>query len=109
MALVSLILVSGIANSAFRQRFAHDLVATTYGWTILAKALLFALMLIAAASNRWRLMPRLDARGRDAIGAIRRNILIEQLLAALVLGAAAILGTLAPRAWVGRLRMRTVT
>ena len=43
-------------------------------------------------------MPRLDARGRGAIGAIRRNILIEQLLAALVLGGAAILGTLAPRA-----------
>jgi putative copper resistance protein D len=95
--LVFLILASGVANSAFRLRFAHDLVATAYGWTILAKALLFALMLIAAAINRWRLMPRLDEHAREAMDAIRRNILFEQMLAALVLGAAALLGTLPPQ------------
>jgi putative copper resistance protein D len=57
-------------------------------------------MLIAAAVNRWRLVPRLKCEGKEdaALLALRRNILIEQGLAILVLGLAAILGTLAPRA-----------
>jgi copper resistance protein D len=96
--LVSLILASGIANSAFRLGAARDLFAGLYGWTILAKGFLFALMLIAAAFNRWRLMPRIEARGTEAVAAISRNILLEEALAALVLAAAAMLGTLPPQA-----------
>jgi putative copper resistance protein D len=77
-----------------------DLFATPYGFVILAKALLFGLMLIAAAVNRWRLVPRLECGGKEetALLALRGNIQIEQGLAILVLGLAAILGTLAPRA-----------
>ncbi|SED44899.1 putative copper resistance protein D [Rhizobiales bacterium GAS188] len=95
---VLLILASGIANSIFRLGSARDLAMTAYGWTILAKGLLFAMMLIAAAFNRWRLMPRMDKRGIEAIAAIRRNILVEEVLAGLVLAAAALLGTLPPQA-----------
>jgi putative copper resistance protein D len=62
--LVSLILLSGLANSVFRLKFLSDLFATPYGFVILAKALLFGLMLIAAAVNRWRLVPRLECGGR---------------------------------------------
>jgi putative copper resistance protein D len=97
--LVSLILASGLANSAFRLNSAHDLFATNYGWAILAKVSLFFLMLIAAAVNRWLLMPGIENGEHEAmIPALRRNILIEQSLAVLVLGVAAILGTLPPRA-----------
>jgi copper resistance protein D len=98
--LVSLILLSGLANSVFRLKFLSDLFATPYGFVILAKALLFGLMLIAAAVNRWRLVPRLECGGKEetALLALRGNIQIEQGLAILVLGLAAILGTLAPRA-----------
>jgi copper resistance protein D len=97
--LVSLILLSGIANSAFRLKFLSDLFSTPYGFVILTKASLFGLMLIAAAVNRWRLVPRLESGGNEEamLLALRRNILIEQGLAILVLGLAAILGTLAPR------------
>jgi putative copper resistance protein D len=98
--LVSLILASGIANSAFRLNSAHDLFATRYGCAILGKVLLFSLMLIAAAVNRWRLMPGIEngEEREEMVLALRRNILFEQAAAALVLGLAAILGTLPPRA-----------
>jgi putative copper resistance protein D len=96
--LVSLILASGIANGAFRLGSARDLFAGLYGWTILAKGLLFALMLIAAAVNRWRLMPRIEGRGPEAVASISRNILLEEAIAALALAAAALLGTLPPQA-----------
>ncbi|MBV9741144.1 MAG: copper homeostasis membrane protein CopD [Hyphomicrobiales bacterium] len=99
VAVVSLILLSGIANSVFRLKYASDLFTTPYGLVIVAKASLFALMLIAAAVNRWRLVPRLvDSDKEEAtLHALRRNILIEQGLGILVLGLAALLGTMAPR------------
>ncbi|MBV8448832.1 MAG: copper homeostasis membrane protein CopD [Hyphomicrobiales bacterium] len=96
---VLLILLTGIANSVFRLRFSSDLFTTPYGLAILVKASLFGLMLIAAASNRWRLLPRLESANEEtAFLALRRNIMIEQGLGILVLGVAAILGTMAPRA-----------
>lgn len=96
---VALIFLSGIANSVFRLKFLSDLFSTPYGFVILAKALLFFLMLIAAAANRWRLMPRLENAGEEeaAMLALRRNILLEQGLGVFVLGLAALLGTMAPR------------
>jgi putative copper resistance protein D len=100
MVWVLLILLSGISNSVFRLRFLSDLFTTPYGYAILAKASLFGLMLITAAVNRWRLVPRLERAEEDAaaVHALRRNVMIEQALGVLVLGVAAILGTLAPRA-----------
>jgi putative copper resistance protein D len=98
IALVLLILASGTANSVFRLKYFNDLFTSPYGWAILAKASLFFLMLVAAAINRWRLMPRLENGEEGAmLLALRRNIAIEQVLAGLVLGVAAILGTLPPR------------
>ena len=96
---VLLILLSGVANSVFRLKFLGDLFTTPYGDAILGKIALFSLMLLAAAINRWRLMPRLESADDEAtLLALRRNIMIEQGLAVLVLGVAAILGTLPPRA-----------
>ncbi|MBV9568850.1 MAG: copper homeostasis membrane protein CopD [Hyphomicrobiales bacterium] len=96
---VLLILLSGVANSVFRLKSFGDLFTTPYGQLILAKTTLFSLMLLAAAINRWRLMPRLENKEDEAtLFALRRNVTIEQGLAVLVLGVAAILGTLPPRA-----------
>ena len=52
-------------HSVFRLKYFNDLFTSPYGWAILAKASLFFLMLVAAAINRWRLMPRLD-NGEEA-------------------------------------------
>jgi putative copper resistance protein D len=97
MALVLVILVSGIANSVFRLRALSDLLTLDYGHTILAKVFLFLLMLALAAMNRWRLLPAIKSRPEAAIRALRRSVLGEQMLGAVVLLLAAILGILPPR------------
>jgi putative copper resistance protein D len=94
--LVLAILVTGIANATFRLDSLAALTTTEYGYTLLAKAVLFALMLSVAATNRWLILPNVPQSGTRAIAALRRTILAEQALAALVLLAAAILGILAP-------------
>ena len=95
--LVLAILASGIANGVFRLASVHDLLATDYGYAILTKVFLFSLMVAVAAVNRWRLLPAIAADGERPLRALRRNILIEQTLAVLVLLVAAILGILPPR------------
>jgi copper resistance protein D len=96
--LVSLILPSGIGNRVFRLGSARDLLATDYGRMILIKALLFAMILSAAAINRRRLMPRMKTYGSEAVTSIRCNILVEGALGAVVLAVAAMLGTVSPQA-----------
>ncbi|MFI4997150.1 MAG: copper homeostasis membrane protein CopD [Hyphomicrobiales bacterium] len=96
MIAVALVIASGIANSVFRLQSANDLVATAYGITILGKALLLACALAAASFNRWWLMPRIERGSTGAVDALRRNIVIEQVLLTLVVGAASVLGTLPP-------------
>jgi putative copper resistance protein D len=98
MAAVLLILASGIANTGFRLRSMRDLASTNYGWTILAKVGLFALMLALASWNRWWLMPRVAQDNTVAVAQLRQTALIELGLGILVLGLAALLGTLAPEA-----------
>jgi putative copper resistance protein D len=97
MALVLVILVTGIANTVFRLRSLQDLMTVDYGHAILARIALFLLMLGLAALNRWRLLPALKRHAAEAIRALRHNIAIEQSLGALVLLFAAILGILPPR------------
>jgi putative copper resistance protein D len=97
MGLVAAILVTGIANSAFRLDAPQALLATRYGYTILVKVCLFLVMLAIAAVNRWHLLPHVSDDGSHALRALRRNILAEQFLAALVLLVAAILGVLPPQ------------
>jgi putative copper resistance protein D len=96
MIAVALVIASGFANSIFRLQSANDLVATAYGITILGKALLLAFALAAASLNRWWLMPRIERGSTGAVDALRRNIMIEQVLLTLVVGAASVLGTLPP-------------
>jgi putative copper resistance protein D len=74
-------------------------LSSPYGAVLAVKLALFAGMLGLAAANRWRFAPRL-ARSMEApqaaLAAARHSVLVETGLGLLVLGAVALLGTLAP-------------
>lgn len=85
-------------------------IRSPYGQLLLAKLVLFALMLALAAANRWRLVPVLtsvaqsagpdaaDAEGnaQDAVGAMRKSLIIEAAAALAILALVAWFGTLEP-------------
>lgn len=102
---VALLVLSGIVNSWFLVGLPRigALFTTNYGLALLAKLVLFAMMLALAAANRYRLTPRLELGLRsdtaalaEATGALRRSVFAETMLAFLVLAAVAYLGTLEP-------------
>jgi copper resistance protein D len=101
---VAVLLLSGIVNSWFLvgPTAWRSVLTTLYGELLLAKVVLFALMLMLAAVNRLRLAPQLK-RGGSAVEAksalwqnLRATLFAETALATLVLGLVAIIGTLEP-------------
>lgn len=104
-ALVGVIVATGAVNSWFLigpDRL-DGLWTTAYGRLLLAKLGLFAVMLVVAASNRFRLTPAL-AHSLDggastphaALTALRRSLILETTAAGAILVLVAWLGTLAP-------------
>ncbi|WP_188235730.1 copper homeostasis membrane protein CopD [Sphingopyxis sp. LK2115] len=83
-------------------------LGSTYGQLLLAKLLLFGMMLALAAANRWRLTPALaalvassdvdstDADPDAALAAMRRSLIIEASAALAILALVAWFGTLEP-------------
>lgn len=76
-------------------------LAAPYGKLLLAKLILFALMLALAAANRWRLTPALKhslaiSDPEHAVSAMRRSLLIEALAGTAILALVAWLGMLEP-------------
>jgi putative copper export protein len=67
-----------------------------YGRLLAAKLLVYALLLVLAASNRWRYTPLLAMGQRGAQAALQRNLLAEYLLIGVVLALTASL-----TAWYG--------
>jgi putative copper export protein/mono/diheme cytochrome c family protein len=100
---VSVLLATGIANTYFLAGSVPGLVGTEYGRILLVKVALFAVMVIFAAVNRLRELPRLlgvrEPRGA-VLGRIERNGLIELLLGLTVLAIVGALGTMPPGAHV---------
>jgi len=94
MAAVGLITVTGVANTWRMLAMAPDPLGV-YGRVLLAKVVLFGLMLVLAVTNRYWLMPQLGGPGRP-LSALVRTILMEQALAAGVLLAVSVLGLMAP-------------
>lgn len=99
--IVALIVATGVANIAFITGLDRLplLLTSDYGRLLILKLLLFMGMLACAALNRWRLTPRLAANegtGAQALASLRRCVGLELLLAALILGLIAWLGTLEP-------------
>ena len=89
LASVTVSLVTGVFAAQLHVWEASSLVSTRYGWTLLAKAGLVALIVAIAAVNRWRLLPDLKRGGPTR--ALRRALRIEALL---LLGALAATGLL---------------
>ncbi|MDP9087722.1 MAG: copper homeostasis membrane protein CopD [Pseudomonadota bacterium] len=102
--IVAVLIFSGIINSIFLLDFVHwrEAVNSQYGRVLFMKLALFGAMLCLAALNRYRTGPKLhDALQRRtslaaAVQAARSILSIETLMAALVLLAVSVLGTLAP-------------
>lgn len=103
---VGLLVVTGIVNSGFLvgPDRVGALLTTPYGLLLSAKLVVFAGMLALAASNRFDLTPQLHRALQNgdllpnAIRRLRRSLALETLLAIVLLGLVAIMGTLAPPA-----------
>ena len=106
VAVVALLLLSGVVNSWFLVGPAHikQLVTSPYGLLLDAKLLLFAAMLALAAANRYRFTPRLGTALAQAgsqekpLIALRRSVVWEATLALVVLVVVSLMGTLEPPA-----------
>ena len=101
--LVAIIVASGLINSFFLVGWdPARIIAARYGQVLIAKLLLFAVMLALAAANRFRHTPELAKAlvktepVAVALSHLRRSIAAETITAAGVLALVSWLGTLAP-------------
>ena len=107
MTSVGAILVTGIINAWFLVGTIARLIDTEYGQLLLAKIMIFAVMVGIAAFNRLRLTPRLPDRPHQAeswtaLLQLRRNSLVEASLGLMILGIVGTLGMLMPAMHHGR-------
>lgn len=101
---VGLLVLTGLVNSWFLVGLTRvpDLGSSLYGQLLIAKLVLFALMLAMAAANRFRLTPALGAVLRDGGDSgpqtqrLRHSVIAETTVGAVLLGLVAVMGTLAP-------------
>ena len=100
---VALLILTGLVNSWFLVGPDHlsALLHSLYGGVLIAKLLVFALMLVLAARNRYRLTPRLAegllARAPErALDGLAWSIGLETAAAILVLVLVGVLGTISP-------------
>jgi putative copper resistance protein D len=99
---VFVLAATGTLNAFFLVGSFTALVTTNYGQVLCLKLLLFAGMLVIAAWNRWRLLPRLFDSGdappdaRPVLRRLRNFVLAELSLAVAVIIVVALLGTLPP-------------
>ena len=103
---VGLLVATGLVNTWFLvgpDRLSA-LLTTPYGLLLSAKLVIFVGMLALAASNRFVLTPCLhraledESQKPSAIRALQRSLVLETLLAVILLGLVAMMGTLAPPA-----------
>jgi copper transport protein len=103
VAAVVVLVVTGVYRALAELPSFHALWTTTYGVVLIVKLAIFVLMLVLAAWNRFMLHPRLerdalgiDPGGAPALAALRASIRAEVVLAALVMGAVAVLVSIPP-------------
>ena len=102
----SIVVAALTLSGMFNPGFFLSRLDSAYGQVLLAKLVLFGMMLMLAAANRFWLTPRLEAilagtphtahNLKMAIWALLASILFETLLAFLVLATVALLGAVAP-------------
>jgi copper resistance protein D len=103
---VSLLVLTGLVNSWFLVSPARigELGTSPYGQLLIAKLLIFGLMLAFAASNRFRLTPALgsalEAAAPDpsVLSDLKRSLLFETGFGMALLGIVGVMGTLPPPA-----------
>jgi len=103
---VVLLVLTGLVNSWFLVGLTRvgNLGANLYGQLLIAKLILFGLMLVLAASNRFRLTPALGTAllaselSAAAMRDLRRSLLLEAGLGLALLAVVAVMGTLPPPA-----------
>ena len=101
VAIVVVVLATGIVNGWILVGSWHALIATFYGQLLILKMALFAVMLLIAAANRFWLMPRLALRSGsepqlEVLRRLARNSMIEIVLALMIFAIVGMLGTLHP-------------
>ena len=97
---VGLIALTGIVNTAIILGRVPGL-STDYEVTLLVKIAIFIVLVLVAAFNRFRLLPRLAAGGGPAATVLRlfaQTVLLELALGAALLFAASVLGLADPSA-----------
>lgn len=101
--IVTLVLGSGLINSwmLVGPQNVLTLHLTLYGQLLITKLLLFGMMLILAAANRFALTPAFERAHQDgeaslALTKLRQSLAFELTLAIIILGLVAWLGTLQP-------------
>jgi putative copper export protein len=92
-AAVLLIVGSGVANSFLMLSSWHTLFASAYGWLLLGKILVVAIMIGIGAFNRLRLLPVLS---RDGAPRLARTVALESMLALIVLLVVGLMGITPP-------------
>jgi putative copper resistance protein D len=99
MASVAILIMSGLVNSWILVGSWRGLMATDYGWILMFKVAIVAIMITFAAVNRLLLVPRLVLAAHDnALGGLMRNTVAEIALALLVFAVVGLLGTMHPAA-----------
>lgn len=101
--IVGLIVLSGLVNGwvLIGLEGLSALPSSSYGQLLIAKLLLFGVMLLLAAANRFRLTPAFEAGlaggdHRRSLAALRRSLAFESGCALAILALVAWLGTLSP-------------
>lgn len=112
-AAVALILASGIVSAALNMQAFADLGRTPYGWVLLGKIALFAVLIAIAAANRWIFLRRLRRQVEHGpiqaqigtpiwapvwapVWALSRTVAAEHIIGLAIVALAAALSSLAP-------------
>jgi putative copper resistance protein D len=98
LAAVGVLVVSGAINAWFLVGSIPALFGTVYGRLLLAKLVLFAMMMALAAVNRLTLTPRLARQNGGALRLLRRNAMLETAIGIAVVSIVAVLGITIPAA-----------
>ena len=98
---VAILLVTGIVNAWILVGSFHALASTEYGQLLVLKIVVFAIMLVFAAVNRFWLTPQLavssgNAAQLEALRQLARNSAIEIALGFTIFAIVGMLGTLHP-------------
>jgi copper transport protein len=98
IASVASLALSGLYSAFVHVRSWEALTSTSYGWAVIAKLGLFAILLCLGAVNLLVLSPRLSRAGRSIAPWLGRSVRVEMGVGALVLVAAALLTGVSPAA-----------